>query len=241
VPPIFSLGLPRRWTRQLWKLRRTGVGAIRSRLLGRGLDLVPIMDRQTHLETIRRVFSESRLMMNGCEAYQILTTVKAVVEKVEGDLAEVGVFRGGSARLICETKGERPLHLFDTFAGLPEPGANDSGAVFFDGQFAATQAGVEAYLKGFPNLHFYPGLFPATAAPIADKRFCFVHLDVDLYEATRTGVEFFYPRLSAGGVLMSHDYDTPGVRRAVDEFFRDKREPVIQQPAGSHCLIVKSA
>lgn len=45
--------------------------------------------------------------------------------KIAGDFAEVGVYRGGSAKLICEAKGERPLHLFDTFGGLPPTGEHD--------------------------------------------------------------------------------------------------------------------
>jgi O-methyltransferase len=221
-------------------LRRAGARAIRGRLLARGLDLVPVMDRKSHLDMIRRVMRETGLAMNGCEAYQVLTTVKAVVEKVAGELAEVGVYRCGSARLICEAKGARELHLFDTFAGLPSPGQNDAGVAFWTGQFAASLEAAQEYLKAFPNVHFYKGLFPSTAEPVRDKKFCFVHLDVDLYEATRAGLEFFYPRMTAGGVLMCHDYDASGVRLAIDEFFRDKPELVLQQPAGSHCVVVKS-
>ena len=40
--------------------------------------------------------------------------VKAT-RKLSGDIAEVGVYRGGSAMIICEAKGNKKLHLFDTF------------------------------------------------------------------------------------------------------------------------------
>src|SRR5437763_318304 len=40
-------------------------------------------------------------------------------QKVSGALAEVGVYRGGSAKLIATLKGEKALHLFDTFEGMP--------------------------------------------------------------------------------------------------------------------------
>ncbi len=46
-------------------------------------------------------------------------------EKIKGELAEVGVYKGGSAKLICEAKGNSILHLFDTFEGLPNVGEND--------------------------------------------------------------------------------------------------------------------
>jgi O-methyltransferase len=228
-------------SRRLWTLQRAVARSVRYRLLARGLDLVPIMDRKAHLDTVRQVIRESGLAMNGCEGYQLLATVAAAVDKLAGDLAEVGVNRGGSAKLICEAKGSRDLHLFDTFAGLPPPGEHDRGTVFWEGQFAATQESVQRYLGRYPNVHFYKGLFPETADPIMDLKFCFVHLDVDFYEATRAGLEIFYPRMVPGGVLMSHDYNAAGVHRAIDEFFVGKPEIVIQQPAGSHCIAIKNA
>jgi hypothetical protein len=45
--------------------------------------------------------------------------------------------------------------------------------------------------------------------------------------------------MGQGGVLISHDYTSAaGVRKAFDEFFNEKREPIIELP-GSQCLIVK--
>jgi hypothetical protein len=222
----------------LWNFRLDAASVVRRQLLRFGLDLVPVMDRKSDLEVIRRVLRESHMRLNGCESYNILSTVRGTVEKIEGTLAEVGVFRGGSAKLICEGKGSRELHLFDTFGGLPEPGEVDS-SIFWRGQHKAAMEPVQQYLHRYSNVYFHKGRFPSTAAPVERKRFCFVHLDVDLYEATRAGLQFFYPRLNPGGVLISHDYNESGVRRAIEEFFRDKPEIVMQQPAGSQCFIVR--
>src|SRR5205085_6808666 len=51
-------------------------------------------------------------------------------QKLEGEIAEVGVYRGGSAKLIASLKGTKPLHLFDTFAGMPavQPGLDQHQA-----------------------------------------------------------------------------------------------------------------
>ena len=52
--------------------------------------------------------------------------------------------------------------------------------------------------------------------------FSFVHLDVDLYQSTKDGLAWFYPRLNRGGILISHDYsNADGVRKAFDEFFAE--------------------
>ena len=72
-----------------------------------------------------------------------------------------------------------------------------------------------------------------------DKWFSFVNLDVDTYESTKKCLEFFYPRMSAGGVIVSHDYlRRQGSRKAVDEYFADKPEPVVET-AASQCIVVK--
>jgi hypothetical protein len=76
---------------------------------------------------------------------------------------------------------------------------------------------------------------------VKSSRFSFVHLDVDLYESTKGALEFFYPRMPAGAVLISHDYvEFPGVRSAFDDFFGDKPEPVVEM-SGNQCMVVKLA
>jgi len=72
------------------------------------------------------------------------------------------------------------------------------------------------------------------------KKFAFVHLDVDLYQSTQDCLEWFYPRMSRGGVIVSHDYlsATQGVKRVFDEFFADKPEPILEL-SGSQCLVIK--
>jgi hypothetical protein len=66
---------------------------------------------------------------------------------------------------------------------------------------------------------------------VEDRRFKLVHIDVDLYQPTRDSVEFFYPRMVPGGVILCDDYGStrcPGARRAMDEFFFEKPEgPVV--------------
>ncbi|MBU1728311.1 TylF/MycF family methyltransferase, partial [Patescibacteria group bacterium] len=146
---------------------------------------------------------------------------------LDGDVAEVGVSSAGSAKLIAELKGEKMLHLFDTYEGLPEPGNIDKG--FLKQQYACSLESVKTYLSNYHNVVFYKGLFPSTAVPAQDMTFAFVHLDVDLYQSTLDGLKFFYPRLVSRGILLSHDYSTfPGVRKAFDEFFSDKQERIVE-------------
>ncbi len=148
-----------------------------------------------------------------------------------GAWAEAGVYRGGSAELLCAIKpAATPFHLFDTFGGMPSVETGDGA--FRPGDFADTSvSAVRARLAGTPGLSFHPGFFPDSAATeeLRATRFQFVHLDLDLYQSTLAGLEFFYPRLLPGGALISHDYGditVPGVKRAFDDFLRNRPERV---------------
>lgn len=171
------------------------------------------------IDLIDKIREERLLLQGSDEAYQIFMAVERT-EKIKGDLAEVGVYKGGSAKLICEAKGDRPLHLFDIFEEIPKEDVGN-------------------YLKEYKNVYFYQGLFPTTAEPIKNNKFSFVHFDVDTYESTLSCLEFFHPRMNRGGIIISHDYICyAGVRKAFDGFFEDKTEPVIEM-SGSQCLVVK--
>ena len=175
--------------------------------------------------------------MTAYEAYTIHSLASAY-RNLPGDMAEVGVYEGASAKLLCEAKGDKTLHLFDTFEGLPKAAEQD-GHVHSEKQYACSLESVSSYLQAYDNVQFYKGLFPETAGPIETKKFSFAHFDVDLYESTLACLEFFYPRMIAGGVMLSHDHSIlAGVHKAFDEFFENKPEKPIELPS-TQCMIVK--
>ncbi|MGB7992143.1 TylF/MycF/NovP-related O-methyltransferase [Methanoregula sp.] len=195
-------------------------------------------ERKQFASRLKKIRSDTDLLLEDIEAYQIYMAAK-ITEKVPGDIAEVGVYKGGSAKIICSAKGKRALHLFDTFAGLPQVDEVDAVWPFYKGKFAASYDEVKTYLAQEKNVFLYKGIFPDTSGPVEDKKFSFVNLDVDTYNSTKQCLEFFYPRMNSGGVIVSHDYLTaPGVRKAVDEYFADKPEPVVET-AASQCIVVK--
>lgn len=227
-----------RKTQQVWNLRLAAGRLVHRTLLRLGIDVAEITSGDKPKE-LSVVMNEGRITLNGFEACHVFMLARAAATKLEGDLAEVGVYLGGSAKLLAMAKGDKALHLFDTFAGLPKPGQFDPPTLFWESEFAADIEEVRTYLSDFPNVYLHKGEFPATASAVDDCRFCFVHLDVDLYEPMTAAVAFFYPRLVTGGLLLCHDYYASGVRKAVDEFFGARHELLLPQPAGHYCLIVK--
>jgi O-methyltransferase len=194
-------------------------------------------DRRKVLDLIRSIKREIPMLLDDNEAYQVYMAVKRT-KKIHGDLAEVGVYKGGSGKLICKANTEKLLHLFDTFEGIPEVNEIDK-SLFYTGQFSSSFEEVKYSLKEYKNVRFYRGLFPETARSVEDKKFSFIHLDVDTYQSTLSCLQFFYTRMNRGGIIISHDYiNADGVRKAFDEFFEDKLEPIIEM-SGTQCLIVK--
>jgi predicted O-methyltransferase YrrM len=194
--------------------------------------------RRNRLRLLLKIRSQRDMLMNPGEACQIMSAIDAVTRKnIPGEMAELGVASGASAMMIASRAPGRILHLFDTFEGLPKPTQVDSPR-FKERQYRYSLEDVQQYLR-IGDIRFHRGLFPHTAIGLSDTRFAFVHLDADLYESTKAGLEWFYPRLNKGAILISHDYDTAaGVNRAFEEFFADKPEPYLDF-VGCQCGFVK--
>ncbi len=162
----------------------------------------------------------------------------------KGNVAECGVFRGASAYFLAQAiireGADRTLHLFNSFEGLSEPQALD-GTHWTKGDLSCGRSDVEAELAPVSSvIQIHPGWIPSKFGEVGNEQFCFVHVDVDLYQPTRDAIEFFYFRLVPGGVLVCDDYGfetCPGARRAMDEFFNKCSEPIIHLPTGQGVVI----
>jgi hypothetical protein len=143
---------------------------------------------------------------------------------ISGAMAEVGVYKGNSARVLREVAPDRDLYLFDTFCGARnEAQAGPPVKVLFSD---TSVDGVRALVGIDVKTHYCVGSFPSTLAMIEPTtEFALVHLDCDDYHTTLAACEFFYPRLPKGGMTIVHDYENgawPGVSRAIDEYLNGR-------------------
>jgi O-methyltransferase len=167
-------------------------------------------------------------------------------ERLGGDIAELGVYKGNTAVLLARLARQldRTAYLFDTYEGFS--GADLVGIDRNKSQeFTDTSlAGVRAKV-GDEHVRYVAGYFPDTASQVPDDaRFCLVHLDCDLYAPFAAGLRYFYPRLVEGGFLVKHDYSSlywAGAEQAIDEFFADLPEKPIPIPDKSGTAVIRKA
>lgn len=206
---------------------------------GRGSIVAPLSSEwQRERRIITETRSRTQLLLTDPAALHILTCARAAA-RVSGAMAEAGVFKGGSARLICEDKGDAPLHLFDVFETLQQ-GSGPEGADVrrHFGPVHGRLAEVRQLLAPYSNVHVHAGLFPETSRGLEDLRFSFVHLDLDLPTPTAAALEFFHPRLVAGGILVGDDYSHPDVRGCFESYFAGRPDTLLELP-WSQVMVVR--
>ena len=144
------------------------------------------------------------------------TELFKAVRGMDGAVAECGSFKGLSSYVFCNFQrlwdpkfdGD-DYHIFDSFEGLSAPSTEDhvmderigvvGRAVQPAGAFAGTLAEVKGALSAFPRITYHPGWIPESFVGVPERKYRFVHIDVDVYEPTKGAIEYFYPRL--GGIL----------------------------------------
>jgi len=135
------------------------------------------------------------------------------------------------------------VYLCDTWPGVAKTG--DVDIYYRDGKHDnASQEIVEELVEnlGLTNVELLQGVFPEdTGDRIPDRTFRLCHCDVDVYESARGVLDWVWPRLATGGVVVFDDYGfpaCPGVTKLVDEQrMRDDR--LVLHNLNGHGLIVK--
>lgn len=164
--------------------------------------------------------------------------------RLSGAVLECGVFRGGTALLVADTLRadgpDRPIHLFDTFEGMPQ---TESGIDRFQrGDLGTTSVDrVRALLSPYPSVRIHAGFIPDTFAGLEIDRVAWAHVDVDIYRSVLDCIEFVYPKMVPGGCMVFDDYGFPScasARRAVDEAFAATPEVPLVLPTGQ-CVVFK--
>ncbi|MCB1224368.1 MAG: class I SAM-dependent methyltransferase [Verrucomicrobiales bacterium] len=158
----------------------------------------------------------------------VLYTMLQQCLDVPGDIWECGVYKGGTAAMMASflaaSGTDKKLLLFDTFGGMPP--TDPLHDLHQEGDFADTSISeVKEYVGNAEFCGYHQGFIPETFVGLAAAQIAAAHIDLDIYRSVLHCIEFIWPRLSVGGMVVFDDYGfrtCPGARAAVDEFFKDK-------------------
>ena len=158
--------------------------------------------------------------------------------KVVGSVAEAGVYKGDFAKYINWWFYDRKMYLIDTFEGFDDRDIKSDKkrrhAVNFDDWSGTSVDYVLARMQNRENCVIKKGWFPEVMKNTEDI-FCFVSLDMDLYEPTLEGLWLFYPRMSEGGIILVHDYFNkayPNIEKAISNYEKEQGERLHKMPIG---------
>ena len=168
-----------------------------------------------------------------------LLSIQRWVADIPGWQVECGCWKGLSSYMLNhQLKRLNPDHegagfmIIDSFEGLSQPTTEDSARFalnpeLFTGDFIAPagaydcpQDAVRKSLSEFPAIEYHQGWIPDVLLSLPEKTYSFVHIDLDLHAPIRGAIDYFYPRLVKGGVILLDDYGSlfwPGAMKAGDE------------------------
>ncbi|MEE2700251.1 MAG: TylF/MycF/NovP-related O-methyltransferase [Bacteroidota bacterium] len=169
-------------------------------------------------------------------------------QKLEfGSIIEIGVWRGGTGALIAKQAKDCgisvPVYLCDTFTGVVKAGSEDSN--YQGGEHADTSRTiVEGLLDKLDlnNVKIMQGVFPEDMLSNFEKeRFRFCHIDVDVFQSAKDVVDWIWPRMCKGGIIVFDDYgfsSCDGITKYVNEQMHRKDRLVFHNLNG-HAIFVK--
>ncbi len=170
------------------------------------------------------------------------------VAHLPGDVIEVGTWRGGTGCLLGRRAKNLGLDceafLCDTFEGVVKTGDEDSS--YSGGEHADTSISVVEKLidkLDLSNIRILQGIFPEdTAHQVADRKFRFCHIDVDVYQSGKDVLDWVWPRLPVGAVIVFDDFgfaSTTGITQLVHE--EESRDDLVcVQNVNGHAVFVKT-
>src|SRR6185312_9672965 len=165
-------------------------------------------------DTIKRTVVDVQLHDNLRKDMLVLLMRSIAERRITGLIAELGVYKGETAKLMHYYLPEKKLYLFDTFQGFTDRDISSEKAetdlIIDKTDFTNTNVtNVLNYINPLnKNVIIVEGRFPDTVLNMNfEEGFAFVHLDADLYLPTKNGLDYFFPKMTKGGFIVIHDYN----------------------------------
>ena len=206
--------------------------------------LSPWLNDQEFMEIHQKIKSNTLVDIYRC--HELWTLAKQAM-KIEGDILEVGVWRGGTGAILAmavKSSPEMKVFLADTFEGVVKVGDQDT--LYRGGEHADTSVDIVAALlddMSIDNARILKGIFPDVHRGEIPGKIAMLHCDVDVYLSSKDIVAWCLPRLSVGSILVFDDYGffgCEGVTKFCDEF-RENKDFCFVHNLNGHAIFIKIA
>jgi hypothetical protein len=173
----------------------------------------------------------------------------ACAMRVPGDFVECGVNAGFMSSAIMHRMGwqrvERAFFLIDTFNGPPLSQYSDDEVrrgqrkvvenAIQRGAYITDVERARANYAEWPSARIVQGVVPDVLEQIKLDRVAFLHLDMNCAYPERSAFEYFWEKLSPGGLVLLDDYAGYGydaTARAIDDAASARGAEVLSLPTG---------
>ena len=168
---------------------------------------------------------------------------------LDGDFVECGVYRGGLARSVIEYTNFNQLNknffLFDTYEGLADKQITEvEKNNKLDTQYAyyKNQNVYDFVVNEFSadNVTVVKGMIPETLASVDIDKVAFLSIDMNCMVPEIEAINYFWPKLVPGAVVILDDYEWPQheeQRNAFKKFAMEKNTQILPLPTGQGLLI----
>ena len=185
--------------------------------------------------------------------YALYKTMEYLVNaKISGDFVECGVWQGGSPMIIAcyllkREETNRKIYLYDTFKGMSKPTAKDKSAfessdstVVWEKRernnhnlwcySSLSEVKANMLSTGYPqdNIIFVKGKVEDTIPGTMPSHIALLRLDTDWYESTYHELQYLFPLLTEGGILIIDDYGHwSGAKEAAEKYFKENNITIL--------------
>jgi len=168
--------------------------------------------------------------------------------KLEGDFIDCGVYTGFCTRAIIDfvqfEKLDKKYFLMDTFEGLDARYSNEYEMQRNDklgyGKAGNLYEKVKQTFSEFKNVELIKGPIPETLPLAKTNKISFLSIDMNTEGPEIAAMEYFWPKLVSGAMIVLDDYGYPGCenqKAAHDKFAAGKGVLVFPLPTCQGIII----
>jgi len=176
---------------------------------------------------------------------------KNKINLLDGDIVECGVYKGGMSLFLTKLFSDKKIWLVDSYDEGFQDIHNDAlyktdkiddphkkGYPIRNGQTGISLEQVKKFFNDFeegsnPNVNYLKGYVKDVLNPqiCPIDKISLLRIDVDAYSATREVLEFLYPKVVSGGMIIFDDANIDSARIAIEEFFQKQNITLNTYPA----------